>query len=105
MRRGVNGHALVMPGLVPGIHLLFWCQDVDCGDQPGHDGYFLGICLAFASAARFSACFLGALPSTASGPPPPPNRWRLAAPSYPHPAQITTPSLTPIPPSLAPSTH
>jgi hypothetical protein len=32
--------SLVMPGLVPGIHVLLdGCKkDVDGGDEPGHDG-------------------------------------------------------------------
>jgi hypothetical protein len=29
---------LVMPGLVPGIHVFLWCsKDVDGRDKPGHD--------------------------------------------------------------------
>jgi 4-oxalocrotonate tautomerase len=27
-----------MPGLVPGIHVLFDAEDVDGRDEPGHDG-------------------------------------------------------------------
>jgi hypothetical protein len=27
----------VMPGLVPGIHVLLFRQDVDGRDKPGHD--------------------------------------------------------------------
>jgi hypothetical protein len=51
MRRGVNGHTLVMPGLVPGIHVFEYCgkQDVDGRDKPGHDDYFVGTCRALAS--------------------------------------------------------
>ncbi|MEA2983370.1 MAG: hypothetical protein QOF09_5193 [Alphaproteobacteria bacterium] len=26
-----------MPGLVPGIHVFPYCQDVDGRDKPGHD--------------------------------------------------------------------
>jgi len=29
---------LVMPGLVPGIHVLAETEDVDGRDKPGHDG-------------------------------------------------------------------
>ena len=29
---------LVMPGLVPGIHVLLSAKDVDGRDKPGHDG-------------------------------------------------------------------
>jgi len=29
---------VVMPGLVPGIHALLCCKDVDGRDKPGHDG-------------------------------------------------------------------
>ena len=37
---------VVMPGLVPGIHVL-WLkkEDVDGRDKPGHDG-IIGICTA-----------------------------------------------------------
>ena len=28
----------VIPGLVPGIHVLSRIEDVDGGDEPGHDG-------------------------------------------------------------------
>jgi len=36
---------LVMPGLVPGIHVLLWNlakKDVDGRDKPGHDGVLEG---------------------------------------------------------------
>jgi hypothetical protein len=29
---------IVMPGLVPGIHVLLEAKDVDGRDKPGHDG-------------------------------------------------------------------
>jgi hypothetical protein len=29
---------IVMPGLVPGIHVLATKEDVDGQDEPGHDG-------------------------------------------------------------------
>jgi hypothetical protein len=29
---------IVMPGLVPGIHVFGFKQDVDGRDKPGHDG-------------------------------------------------------------------
>jgi hypothetical protein len=34
-----RGPSLVMPGLVPGIHVLNWSrsEDVDGRDEPGHD--------------------------------------------------------------------
>jgi hypothetical protein len=34
------GYASVMPGLVPGIHVLLCCEakDMDGRDEPGHDG-------------------------------------------------------------------
>ncbi len=31
-------HSTVMPGLVPGIHVLATKQGVDGRDKPGHDG-------------------------------------------------------------------
>jgi hypothetical protein len=31
--------SFVMPGLVPGIHVLLLCQNVDGRDEPGHDGF------------------------------------------------------------------
>jgi hypothetical protein len=35
---GLGGHlSFVMPGLVPGIHVFPWSQDVDGRDEPGHD--------------------------------------------------------------------
>ncbi len=33
----MNFSNLVMPGLVPGIHDLAACKDVDGRDKPGHD--------------------------------------------------------------------
>jgi hypothetical protein len=30
--------SIVMPGLVPGIHVFSLLQDVDGRDKPGHDG-------------------------------------------------------------------
>ena len=27
-----------MPGLVPGIYVFTWQEDVDCRDKPGNDG-------------------------------------------------------------------
>jgi hypothetical protein len=44
----------VMPGLVPGIHVLDKNKDVDGRDEPGHDAY--GI-----NAARGSGYFAGGL--------------------------------------------
>jgi len=31
---------LVVPGLVPGIHVFLFCKDVDGRDKPGHDGEY-----------------------------------------------------------------
>jgi hypothetical protein len=31
--------SFVMPGLVPGIHVFLWSQDVDGRDKPGHDDH------------------------------------------------------------------
>jgi hypothetical protein len=33
-----NAYSVVMPGLVPGIHVLATKKDVDGRDKPGHDG-------------------------------------------------------------------
>jgi hypothetical protein len=33
-----TGPSVVMPGLVPGIHVLAAKKDVDGRDKPGHDG-------------------------------------------------------------------
>jgi hypothetical protein len=30
-------YSIVMPGLVPGIHVFTWQEDVDGRDKPGHD--------------------------------------------------------------------
>jgi hypothetical protein len=34
---GSSPHRLVMPGLVPGIHVFLRAKDVDGRDKPGHD--------------------------------------------------------------------
>jgi hypothetical protein len=54
--------SIVMPGLVPGIHVFLWSQDVDGRDEPGHDDQ-LNSCAAsvspvllFAGAPRFLGC-------------------------------------------------
>ena len=39
-RMAQRAYSIVMPGLVPGIHVFLRGQDVNGRDKPGHDGLF-----------------------------------------------------------------